>query len=62
MRWDAGLLSMEAEKKYHATVMKINPERARQHKIKYDKASRGKVWLNLHHPFLEWDEKKRKEE
>lgn len=52
---------------YPATVIKIKPERARPHKVKYDKESRGKEWLNLFvHPFLdmlvEWDDKKRKEE
>mmetsp|Transcript_17504 Transcript_17504/g.43015 ORF Transcript_17504/g.43015 Transcript_17504/m.43015 type:complete len:768 (-) Transcript_17504:777-3080(-) len=56
------------KKYYRATVRKIKPERgARPHKVKYDKESRGKEWLNLHvHPFLnmpmEWYGKKRKEE
>lgn len=55
------------KKNYPATVVEIKPEIARPHKVKYDKASREKEWLNLYvHPFLdmlvEWDEKKRKEE
>ncbi|CAJ1911128.1 unnamed protein product [Cylindrotheca closterium] len=55
------------KKNDHATVVKIEPERAKPHKVKYDKEGRGEEWLNLHvHSFLnmpvEWDEKKRKEE
>ncbi|CAJ1960408.1 unnamed protein product [Cylindrotheca closterium] len=56
----------ERNKNYHATVVQIKPEKARPHKVKYDKESRGKEWLNLHvHPFLDVvvecrDEKKRK--
>ncbi|CAJ1960340.1 unnamed protein product [Cylindrotheca closterium] len=42
------------KKNYHATVVKIKPGRVRPHKVKYDKESRGKEWLNLHiHPFLD---------
>jgi hypothetical protein len=41
-------------KNYHATVVKIKPERTRPHQVKYDKENRGKEWLDLHvHPFLD---------
>jgi hypothetical protein len=38
---------------YRGCVTKIEPERARPHRVKYDDKRKGKEWLNLNvHPFL----------